>query len=1565
MKHNKRLFVGFLSASIAFNSCIPAMAADMTNHSAAQVIEMNRDMGYLSNSVNEMAEQRYDSDIFENAEERTFSSNEKVGYARSGMLYYDDISDSISLTGKKITLEVGEVKKLDISGKGSRISWVSSNPNAAYVDVNGVLIASSKGRSRITAWYNGKKYSFSVKVIQKKEAGSFSKAEITIPINRSRSFPSIKGIPKKAIKISSNNPEVVSIDDSRKKIKGITEGSADLFYEYDYQDKKGNHSGKGRIRCFVVNPSAEENNVSIRIGETQKLKLSGNYNSKTIWKSSNKKVAFVDELGVITGLSEGNVTITCKCAGKKIKYKVSVAGEAGAHDHSKESDDYLIWQQNSFTTLHFYKCGNFNIQQVEPYNNLLDNSEKQDSQNKESNSDNSVSDDTAQDDKSNHDGSPSENNTPDSDEDSKDVTPSENGYDKETSDSNQDSNPSENSADDKKDDPSKDSISENTPDINHSDDPGIDKPDVGPDGNRHDGSEKESSDMPPKEDNGENKNKPESSEESEEKEVIDLNRIYENDYFKYRYVESVEHEYCIEIIELTEKGKKESVIVIPKEIGGYPVKFLKKDFLSGNTAENVIVDAEIDKSDLPEELSGIGKGNVFSVLHSYSVIHEKENIDGTYEVVETEQFEAESGKSVIPEVKEYFGFESPKYIALKVTADDKASVTYKYSRKKFTVSVNAGRGIAAVSGSGIYKYEQEARVSAETKAGYNFDGWTGDASNWLNDKLESYFKMPASNITLTAKATPINYKITYDLRGGSFKEKAVESYNTESENFVLKNPEKKGYTFAGWIGSDTEDPKTEVSIERGSIGDKDYIATWAARNDTPYSVYHEKEKIGGGYETAEIENLKGTTDKSVTPKIKNYVGFSKPLEQAIIISPEGTSQITYRYQRLSYDLNVKYSKGFNVSNRNEKHKFEEDINISTALKNGYKFLSLKDGSGKVISNRFKMPAGNMNIIAEAAPQVYTIQYNLNGGTNNPKNPGNYTIETNSFNLQAPTRTGYTFAGWTGSNGNTKEYNVGFVKDRSFGNKNYIANWTVNSYTVTFNTDGGNSIAPSRAIYGNKIGSLPTPSKTNYTFVGWYNKNGAKVDSNMLMPAENITLTARWQLQTRKIAVDAAGGVLQNGKTSEVYSGRYGEKVNLGTPRKDGYTFAGWQVNGAGSVNGTTFTYGHGDCKITAKWQAINRTIVINANGGKFGNNPEIRKNGKIGDRINIEVPSRDGYRFTGWQFTGAGSIAGNTVTIGNGDCKLIAKWEIITRNVIINANGGKFGNNPEIRKNGKIGDRINIEVPSRDGYRFTGWQFTGAGSIAGNTVTIGNGDCKLIAKWEIVTRNVIINADGGLFGNSAEMKKTGKPGDKINLTAPIRNGYRFMGWNLTGAGTLNGNTFTFGNGDSRINCKWEKIYEITINVEEIGYPKRTIVKKGITGEQIKIDKPTLQSKKSVFKKWLHAGNGKFENDILTIGTQNDVFNADIATTFYVDIDADGGLVNYVGKNSATNKYRYYVYYSSDGKWDYFHLDDPWKNGYKFIRWKIEGNANVTKSHKEIIVKDIRSDMTLKAMWVKI
>lgn len=152
--------------------------------------------------------------------------------------------------------------------------------------------------------------------------------------------------------------------------------------------------------------------------------------------------------------------------------------------------------------------------------------------------------------------------------------------------------------------------------------------------------------------------------------------------------------------------------------------------------------------------------------------------------------------------------------------------------------------------------------------------------------------------------------------------------------------------------------------------------------------------------------------------------------------------------------------------------------------------------------------------------TYTISYNLDGGSlpNGTTNPNDYTIETPTFTLNNPTKTGNTFSGWTGTDLNQATSTV-TISQGSTGNRTYTANWTPNTYNITYRDQGdttytgeNSSSLISSYTYGTGIQQLVDGTKTGYTFDGWYDNSsctGTVVTSISSTETGNKTLYAKW------------------------------------------------------------------------------------------------------------------------------------------------------------------------------------------------------------------------------------------------------------------------------------------------------------------------------------------------------------------------------------------------------------------------------------------------------------------------
>ena len=263
---------------------------------------------------------------------------------------------------------------------------------------------------------------------------------------------------------------------------------------------------------------------------------------------------------------------------------------------------------------------------------------------------------------------------------------------------------------------------------------------------------------------------------------------------------------------------------------------------------------------------------------------------------------------------------------------------------------------------------------------------------------------------------------------------------------------------------------------------------------------------------------------------------------------------------------------------------------------------------------------------------YTITFDTNGGSEIAPITQDYGTEITA--PDNPTRKGYTFKGWD------KE----IPKTMPAENITVKAQWEINQYTITFDTNGGSEIAPITQDYGTEITAPDNPTRKGYTFKGW-DKEIPKT-----MPAENITLKAQWEINQYTITFDTNGG-------SEIapITQDYGTEITApDKPTRKGYTFKGWDKEIPETMPAENIT-------VKAQWKINQYTIAFDTNGGS-----EIAPiTQDYGTEITApDNPTRKGYTFKGWDKEIPKTMPAENITI-------TARWkdtEKPTGEIIIGTN---------------------------------------------------------------------------------------------------------------------------------------------------------------------------------------------------------------------------------------------------------------------------------------------------------
>ena len=266
----------------------------------------------------------------------------------------------------------------------------------------------------------------------------------------------------------------------------------------------------------------------------------------------------------------------------------------------------------------------------------------------------------------------------------------------------------------------------------------------------------------------------------------------------------------------------------------------------------------------------------------------------------------------------------------------------------------------------------------------------------------------------------------------------------------------------------------------------------------------------------------------------------------------------------------------------------DKLEIEPTIRTGYAFAQWSDGK---TDNPYTMAVpGTVSLTAQTQIETYTIDYELNGGAleAGKTNPATYTLETAAFRLEEPTRTGYTFAGWTGSNGTTPQTDVGIAQG-SIGNLYFEANWTANGYKILYTGVEGADVStfPTKHVFG-KDTAIPNPTKTDYSFAGW-KVNGSAAARDLTLSGTaytaDITLEATWTANEFTITYSGVEGAdVSTFPTKHVF----GKDTAIPNPTKTGYGFAGWKVNGSAAardltLSGTAYT---ADIALEATWTKL-------------------------------------------------------------------------------------------------------------------------------------------------------------------------------------------------------------------------------------------------------------------------------------------------------------------------------------------------------------------------------------------
>ena len=575
-----------------------------------------------------------------------------------------------------------------------------------------------------------------------------------------------------------------------------------------------------------------------------------------------------------------------------------------------------------------------------------------------------------------------------------------------------------------------------------------------------------------------------------------------------------------------------------------------------------------------------------------------------------------------------------------------------------------------------------------TKVGYTFSGWG-----------EIPATMPTSDVTVNGTFAINKYTFTFDTDGGSEVAGITQDYN--SAITAPTAPTKTGYTFVGWVPAIPETVPAENMSFKAQWTINQYTLTFDADNGTEATVI--TQDFGTKFDSPAAPTKTGYT----------FAGWDSEVPETI---PAENKSFKALWTINQYTFSFDADGGSDVAaiTQNYGTKIESP---AAPTKPGYTF------AGWVPAIPETVPAENMNFKAQWTINQYTLTFDADNGTE-------ATVITQDFGTKFdspadPTREGYTFAGW----------DMDIPETIPAENMRFTAKWIANQYTLTFDSDGGSDVAAITQDYGTKIETPAAPTKTGYTFAGWDN------EIPETMPAESMSFKAQWTINQYSLTFDAG-----NGTEATVITQDYGTKFETpADPTREGYTFAGWDMDIPETIPAENMSF-------TAKWIANQYTLTFDSDGGS--DVAAITQN--YGTKIETPAaPTKTGYTFAGWDNEIPETMPAESMSFK-------AQWTINQYTLTFNADNGT----EDVEITQDYGTKFETPAdPTREGYTFAGWDMD-------IPETIPAEDMSFTALWSVNSYKLVYILDGEVYAEyDVEYGSEITPEND-----PEKTGYTFDGW---------------------------------------------------------------------------------------------------------------------------------------------------------------------------------------------
>ena len=699
----------------------------------------------------------------------------------------------------------------------------------------------------------------------------------------------------------------------------------------------------------------------------------------------------------------------------------------------------------------------------------------------------------------------------------------------------------------------------------------------------------------------------------------------------------------------------------------------------------------------------------------------------------------------------------------------------------YTISASANPVAGGtVNGAGDYTHGQTVTLTATTSTGYNFVNWTENGTAVSTNATYSF--TATDNRTLVANFEAITYTITASaspVEGGTITGAGDYTYG---QNVTLNAVANTGYTFVNWTENGTEvstnaEYSFTVNSNRNLVANfqiNTYTITVTA-NPAEYGTVNG----GGNYTHGQTVTLNAiaNTNYSFVNWTENGTIVSTAAEYSFTATENRTLVANFATITYTITASANPTEGGTV-NGSGNYASGQTVNLNAVANTGYNFTNWTEDGSVVSTNAVYSftAAANRTLIANFELANYTISAVANpaaGGTIN--GAGSYTYGQTAT-LTATANTGYQFVNWTDGNAAVSdEATYSFTVN---GNRNLVANFQINTYTITANANpaaGGTVNGAGDYTHGQTV-TLTATASIGYNFVNW-TENGTAVSTNAtysFTATDNRTLVANFEAITYTISASASP--VEGGTITGAGDYTYGQNVTLNAVANTGYTFVNWTENGTVVSTDAEYSFtANDDRTLVANFEINTYTITASANPTEYGT-VSGAGNYTHGQTVTLIATANTDYSFVNW--TENGNIVSTddeysfTATASR---TLVANFATITYTITASASpvaGGTVTGSGSYAS----GQEVNLNATANTGYNFTNW--TENGSVVSTNADYSftaEADRTLVANFTLNTYTISATAnptEGGTIEGADEYSH----GETVTLRATANTGYTFTNW---------------------------------------------------------------------------------------------------------------------------------------------------------------------------------------------